>query len=39
MMAAATGALISNDIIVFGLIAATLGVIFWTSGSSNPLLN
>ena len=37
-MAAATGALISNDIIVFGLIAATLGVIFWTSGSSNPLL-
>jgi len=38
MMAAATGALISNDIIVFGLIAATLGVIFWTSGSSNPLL-
>ena len=38
MTAAATGALISNDIIVFGLIAATLGVIFWTSGSSNPLL-
>jgi len=38
MMAAATGALINNDIIVFGLIAATLGVIFWTSGSSNPLL-
>jgi len=38
MMAAATGALISNDIIVFGLIAATLGGIFWTSGSSNPLL-
>ena len=38
MMAAATGALISNDIMVFGLIAATLGVIFWTSGSSNPLL-
>ena len=38
MMAAATGALISNDIIVFGLIAATLGVIFWTSGSSNSLL-
>ncbi|KRG63136.1 membrane protein [Stenotrophomonas humi] len=37
-MAAATGALISNDIIVFGLIAATLGVIFWTSGSSNSLL-
>ncbi|MGH8052897.1 MAG: DUF819 domain-containing protein [Stenotrophomonas sp.] len=37
-MAAATGALISNDIIVFGLIAATLGVIFWTSGSSQPLL-
>ncbi|WP_313273519.1 DUF819 family protein [Stenotrophomonas sp.] len=37
-MAAATGALISNDIIVFGLIAATLGGIFWTSGSSNPLL-
>ncbi len=37
-MAAATGALISNDIIVFGLTAATLGVIFWTSGSSNPLL-
>ncbi len=37
-MAAATGALINNDIIVFGLIAATLGVIFWTSGSSNPLL-
>ncbi len=38
MTAAATGALISNDIIVFGLIAATLGVIFWTSGSSNSLL-
>ena len=38
MTAAATGALISNDIIVFGLIAATLGVIFWTSGSSNRLL-
>ena len=38
MTAAATGALISNDIIVFGLIAATLGVIFWTSGSSNPWL-
>ncbi len=38
MTAAATGTLISNDIIVFGLIAATLGVIFWTSGSSNPLL-
>ena len=38
MIAAATGALISNDIIVFGLIAATLGVIFWTSGSSNPML-
>ncbi|WP_293714351.1 DUF819 domain-containing protein [Stenotrophomonas sp. UBA7606] len=37
-MAAATGALICNDIIVFGLIAATLGGIFWTSGSSNPLL-
>jgi uncharacterized membrane protein len=38
MTAAATGALISNDIIVFGLTAATLGVIFWTSGSSNRLL-
>ncbi len=38
MLAVATGAYISNDIIVFGLIAATLGVIFWTSGSSNPLL-
>ena len=38
MTAAATGALISNDIIVFGLIAATLGVIFWTSGSSNSWL-
>ena len=38
MTAAASGALISNDIIVFGLIAATLGAIFWTSGSSNRLL-
>ena len=38
MTAAASGALISNDIIVFGLIAATLGVIFWTSGSSNRAL-
>lgn len=36
MAAASTGsALISNDIVVFGLIAATLGAIFWTSGSSN----
>ena len=38
MTAAASGALISNDIIVFGLIAATLGAIFWTSSSSNRLL-
>jgi uncharacterized membrane protein len=38
MTAAASGALISNDIIVFGLIAATLGAIFWTSTSSNRLL-
>ncbi|WP_269791347.1 DUF819 family protein [Stenotrophomonas sp. Iso1] len=38
MTAAATGAFITNDIIVFGLIAATLGVIFWTSGSNNALL-
>jgi len=38
MIAAASGALINNDIIVFGLIAATLGAIFWSAGSSNPLL-
>lgn len=38
MIAVASGALINNDIIVFGLIAATLGAIFWSAGSSNPLL-
>ncbi len=31
----AAPALIQNDIVVFGLIAATLGVIFWTSSSEN----
>ncbi|MGN7830513.1 DUF819 family protein [Pseudoxanthomonas sp. 22568] len=39
MAAAGTGgALITNDIIVFGLIAATLGAIFWTSSSENRFL-
>ncbi len=38
MIAAATGALINNDIIVFGLIAATLGLIFWSADSDIPLL-
>jgi len=38
MATAAAGALIDNDIIVFGLIAATLGAIFWTSGSRHPWL-
>ena len=38
MLAAASGALIDNDIIVFGLIAATLGAIFWSAGSSHPWL-
>jgi uncharacterized membrane protein len=31
-------ALITNDAIVFGLLAATLGVIFWTAASNHPLL-
>lgn len=31
-------ALISNDIVLFGLLAATLGVIFWTEGSQNKAL-
>lgn len=38
MAVEASTALVSNDIIVFGLIAATLGVIFWTSSSSNRYL-
>lgn len=38
MAIAAAGAIINNDIIVFGLIAATLGAIFWTSSSSLPWL-
>lgn len=38
MTPAATPALIQNDIIVFGLIAATLGVIFWTSSHPNKVL-
>ncbi len=29
--AASSTALIQNDIVLFGLIAATLGVVFWTS--------
>lgn len=32
---AAPTALISNDIVLFGLLAATLGVIFWTQSSQN----
>jgi len=31
-------ALITNDIVVFGLIAATLGLVFWLSSSPSPLL-
>jgi uncharacterized membrane protein len=31
-------ALIQNDIIVFGLIAATLGAIFWSANSQSPWL-
>lgn len=31
-------ALISNDIVVFGLIAATLGLIFWTASGPTPWL-
>ena len=38
MAIAAAGAIINNDIIVFGLIAATLGAIFWTSSSNLPWL-
>jgi uncharacterized membrane protein len=34
----ATEALISNDIVVFGLIAATLGLIFWTASGPTPWL-
>jgi len=30
--------LISNDIVVLGLIAATLGAVFWTASSKNPAL-
>lgn len=33
-----SAALIQNDIIVFGLIAATLGAIFWSAGSDLPWL-
>jgi len=29
-------ALISNDIVVFGLVAATLGLVFWLSGGPTP---
>ncbi len=32
----ATPALISNDIVVFGLIAATLGLIFWLASGPTP---
>ena len=31
-------ALISNDIIIFGLIAATLGAVFWTASLQQPVL-
>ena len=35
---AETTALITNDIVVLGLIAATLGLIFWASSGPTPLL-
>jgi len=31
-----SSALISNDIIIFGLIAATLGLIFWLASGPTP---
>lgn len=37
-MPTASAALITNDIVVFGLIAATLGVIFWAASGPTPLL-
>ncbi|WP_329606458.1 hypothetical protein [Xanthomonas perforans] len=36
-MNAAGAALIRNDIVVFGLIAATLGAVFWTSAREQGL--
>ena len=30
--------LISNDIVVLGLVAATLGAVFWTASSRNATL-
>ncbi len=30
-------ALIQNDIVVFGLIAATLGAVFWTASREQPV--
>lgn len=38
MPEAQTVPLISNDIVLFGLIAATLGAIFWAADSKNPFL-